>query len=250
MQITFAGASDPGRVRRCNEDNCLMHPAARLFAVADGLGGMGGGDQASHLVVSQLQGLVAGPAWWRRGGDICPWWGDGWQLRRLGKLIAEVNRRLYETRIARASAMSTTLALVRLWRNRALIGHVGDSRVYRWRQGILQRLTCDHSLVAELQRQGALTAQQAAQSPQRHVLTRALGAAATVRPTLHATPLVPGDLLLLCTDGLSAMLSEHEINHCLHGSGRDCGERVRRLIDRANGAGGQDNITVLLLAMH
>jgi protein phosphatase len=249
LHIDYAGASDPGRVRRCNEDAYLMLPDACLFAVADGLGGMGDGDQASRLAVTHLQGLAAGPPWWRRGSGLFSWWGVGWQQRYLGGLIGEVNRRLYEARIAQGSTMASTLALVRLWRNRALIAHVGDSRIHRWRQGQLLRLTTDHSLVAQLQRQGALTAQQAERSPQRHVLTRALGAERMVRPTLQSTLLVRGDLLLLCTDGLSHMVNEHEICRCLHLCGQDCAEQVRCLIELANQAGGHDNITVVVLAI-
>lgn len=248
LTIHYAGASDPGRVRRCNEDSYLISPEAGLFAVADGLGGMGDGDQASQLVVTQLQALCISAPWWQLGSGLLPW-GKGWPLRRLGQLISEVNRRLYEARIARRSGMASTLALVRLWRDRALIGHVGDSRVYRWRGGELQQLTTDHSLVAQLQRQGVLTAQQATHSPQRHVITRALGAEATVQPTLQAHSLLPGDVLLLCTDGVSGMVNDQTIRKSLLVAGQDCGTRVRDLIELANGAGGHDNSTVVVLAI-
>ena len=249
MRITYAGATDPGRVRRCNEDSLLIAPEAGLFAVADGLGGMGDGDQASQLAVAHLHDLAVLPPWWSHGAGIFPRLGVGWRLRHLGRMIAEINSRLYQTRIARGSGMATTLALVRLWRDRALIAHVGDSRVYLWRQGHLQQLTTDHSLVAQLQQQGALTAQQAQHSPQRHVITRALGAETTVQPTLQSHPLQPGDLLLLCTDGLSGMINVQAISDSLDDAGQDCGMRVRNLIDLANEAGGQDNITVVVLAI-
>lgn len=248
LAIHYAGGTDPGQIRRCNEDSYLITPETGLFAVADGLGGMGDGDLASQLAIAHLYDLASLP-WWRRGSALLPWRGPGRQLHGLGQLIARLNSRLHETRIARGSGMATTLALVRLWRNRALIGHVGDSRVYLWRQNELQQLTTDHSLVAQLLRRGALTPQQAEHSPQRHVITRALGAEATVQPTLQTHLLQRGDLLLLCTDGLSAMVNDQAISASLLGNGQDCSARVRDLIDLANRAGGQDNITVLVLAI-
>lgn len=248
LTIHYAGATDAGRVRRCNEDGSLILPEAGLFAVADGLGGMGDGDLASQLALAHLHDLASMP-WWPLHSGLLPWWGTGSQLRCLGQWIARINSRLHETRIARGSGMATTLALVRLWRNRALIGHVGDSRVYLWRQNELQQLTTDHSLVVQLQRQGALSAQQAEHSPQRHVITRALGAEATVEPTLQAHLLQRGDLLLLCTDGLSAMVNDQAISLSLLGNDQDCSARVRDLIDLANRVGGQDNITVVVLAI-
>lgn len=219
-----------------------------MFAVADGLGGLGDGDQASRIAMTQLHALALSASWWQRMSGLLPW-GTGRQLHCLGGLIARINLHLYQARINKGSAMATTLALVRLWRHQALIGHVGDSRVYLWRQGHLQQLTTDHSLVAQLQRQGALTMQQAQHSPQRHVITRALGAQVTVQPTLQTHSLLPGDLLLVCTDGLSSMVNTQAISECLRDRDQNCGQLVRGLVDLANGAGGQDNITVVTLAI-
>ncbi|NCC76303.1 MAG: serine/threonine-protein phosphatase [Clostridia bacterium] len=249
LMLTYAGASDPGRIRRCNEDSLLLLPEAGLFAVADGLGGLEAGDLASSLALKHIARLALDPATGRGHGRLLPLFSLERELRHLGTMIRDANTCLYDQRLAMEKNMATTLVLVRLWRGKALIGHVGDSRLYRWREGKLSRLTVDHSLAEELHRQGLLTADQANHSPQRHVVTRALGAERTVDPELHSCSLARGDLLLLCTDGLTNMLGDTVISDCLWPANDGCAPVVQRLIDQANAAGGRDNITVVVMAV-
>jgi protein phosphatase len=250
MRIAYAGASDPGRARRCNEDHLLLAPESGLFAVADGLGGLEAGDLASNSALAHIETLAADETSRWSQNSLFTQFSTERQLQYLGSMIRDANNRVYDERLALGKNMATTLALVRLWRKKALIGHVGDSRLYCRREGKLTRLTADHSLVEELHRQGLLTAEQVDHSPQRHVITQALGAEPTVNPSLRSFSLTPGDLLLLCTDGLTTMISDDAINECLlNANGDCCRQMVQSLIDQANAAGGRDNITVVVLVI-
>jgi protein phosphatase len=236
-------------VRGCNEDDLLLLAEAGVFAVADGLGGLDAGDIASKTALQNLKALSAAPAASRSGKLRLPRFGTG-TTPPLEEIIALVNTRTYEQKIALARNMATTLAMVRLEGEAVAIAHVGDSRVYHWRDSVLSRLTSDHSLVNELYKQGALTASQAEHSPQRHVITRALGAEATVRPSVQQKMVLPGDILLLCTDGLTAMLPDTRIAEIIQDLKDDVGRAAEQLVRAANEAGGHDNITVILLAMN
>ena len=234
---TYAGATDPGRVRRGNEDNLLLLPEVGVFAVADGLGGLAAGDVASSTALAHLRDLCSSQQ--ASGGGEAP--------SRLGAMIAAVNRHTYEQRLALGNNMATTLALVQFGADTALAAHVGDSRIYHWHDHALTRVTSDHSLVNALYEQGALTASQARQSPQRHVITRAIGAEPTVLPSIRPVAMVPGDTLLLCTDGLTSMVADEEIAACLENGQDGAARLVDRLVDLANAAGGYDNITVIVV---
>jgi len=248
-QVAYAGISDPGRVRRCNEDDLLLLAEAGVFAVADGLGGLDAGDIASKTALRNLKELYdVPPASWSAKLRL-PLFGIG-KKTTLEEIIAMVNTRTYEQKIALARNMATTLAMVQLNGETVTIAHVGDSRVYHWRGSVLSRLTSDHSLVNELYKKGALTASQAEHSPQRHVITRALGAEATVRPSVQQKVVLPGDILLLCTDGLTGMLPDARITEIIQDWKDDIGQAAGQLVRAANEAGGHDNITVILLAMN
>jgi protein phosphatase len=239
-QVTYAGATDPGRVRRCNEDNLLILPETGVFAVADGLGGLDAGDIASSTALAHLQGLCSVPT------SL----GDGDAKSHLEAIIAAVNSHTYEHRMVLKKNMATTLALVQLGsKGTTLAAHVGDSRIYRWHDDELIRITSDHSLVNELYKQGALTASQAERSPQRHVITRAVGAEPTVLPSITAFTVAPGDKLLLCTDGLTSMLPDEQIAQCLRSEQTDISRIVEQLMHLANEAGGHDNITSIVLSI-
>jgi protein phosphatase len=245
--VAYAGATHPGRVRRCNEDNLLIVPDSGLFAVADGLGGLDAGDVASSAALAHLADLAAAPTTSRSDLLFARFWADT-RRRQFEAMILEVNRRTYAQRVALGKNMATTLAVLLLHERQALIGHVGDSRIYLFRQHTLHQLTSDHSLVNDLVLQGALTAAQAKQSPQRHVITRAIGAEPTVVPTVTELTLQAGDQLLLCTDGLTSMVADADIAQWFAACGDtpdQDGTGVERLINLANAAGGQDNITVV-----
>src|SRR5213596_477498 len=192
----YARASDTGKKRRRNEDAYVVAPP--LFAVADGMGGAQAGEVASRLAAAALkdvdsQGLS--------GRD------------RVISLIAEANRRVYERSSTdpSASGMGTTMTVALVEGNAVTIGHVGDSRAYLVRDGRLEQLTEDHSLVAELVRSGKLSPEEAEAHPQRSVITRALGTDPDVDVDTFSVETKPGDLFLLCSDGLTSMVDDETI---------------------------------------
>jgi protein phosphatase len=226
-----AKKTDTGRARRANEDSYFV--AAPLFVVADGMGGAQAGEVASGIAVKVFsEGL--------------PDDGDSVEAR-LATRVAEANRRIHEQSRADAdrAGMGTTLTAAYVGEDDVTIAHVGDSRAYRWRDGVLERLTDDHSLVEELMRQGRLTEQEAGEHPQRSIITRALGPEPAVEVDTRTVPSRPGDVFLLCSDGLTSMISEDAVAAIL-AEARSLEQAGRALVDAANEAGGRDNITVIL----
>ncbi len=225
--------TDTGRQRRGNEDNYFAR--APLFVVADGMGGAQAGEVASKIAVEVFeQGLPE----------------DGSPEERLARRVQDANRLIYERSVAEheQAGMGTTLTAALLDEQQLAIAHVGDSRAYLFRDHALQRLTSDHSLVGELVRQGKLTEEQAEEHPQRSIITRALGPEPTVDVDTWTYPVRAGDVLLLCSDGLTSMIAEERIADVLSTSA-DLRVAADRLIDEANAAGGRDNITVVLFRL-
>jgi protein phosphatase len=222
--------TDTGRQRSENEDSLFVR--SPIFVVADGMGGAQAGEVASKTAADAFdRDLPEGPA-----------------EAFLRETIEEANRRIHD--LARAdpskAGMGTTItaAIVDASGEEVGIGHVGDSRAYRMRRGKLERLTRDHSLVEEMRRKGQITDAQAEEHPQRSIITRALGPEPDVEVDLQTVPASPGDVFLLCSDGLTTMVSEERIAAVLAQAG-SMREAVRALVDEANGAGGRDNITAL-----
>jgi protein phosphatase len=226
----YAG-TDTGRQRRENEDSMLAR--APLFVVADGMGGAQAGEVASRIAVEAFEPGV--------GQSREP-------ESALAALAQSANARIHELSHSHAeqAGMGTTLTAVYVGEHDISIAHVGDSRAYRLRDGTLQRLTEDHSLVDELMRQGRLTPEEAVEHPQRSVITRALGPEGAVEVDTSSYAAHDGDVYLLCSDGLTTMLDEARVAELLseHATLREAGEA---LIAAANEAGGRDNITVVLL---
>jgi PPM family protein phosphatase len=222
--------TDTGRQRRDNEDNAFAR--APVFVVADGMGGAQAGEVASKIATETFeQGLPD----------------SGSPEERLAERVREANHQIHElSRSDRERAgMGTTLTAAYVDDTSVAIAHVGDSRAYLFRDGTLERLTQDHSLVEELVRQGKLTPEQAAGHPQRSIITRALGPEANVEVDTWTYPVRAGDILLLCSDGLTTMISEDRVAEILGAAGSLDGT-ADALIDAANEAGGRDNITVVL----
>ncbi len=222
--------TDTGRQRNANEDSFFVRPP--IFVVADGMGGAQAGEVASRAAADAFDiDLPEGPA-----------------EQVLRETILAANRRIHD--LAREdpsrAGMGTTLtaAIVNAEREEVAIGHVGDSRAYRLRAGRLEQLTRDHSLVEEMRRKGQLTDAQAEDHPQRSIITRALGPEPEVEPDVHTVSAGPGDVFLICSDGLTTMLAEGQIAKLLAGA-TTMQAAVRALIDEANRAGGRDNITAL-----
>jgi PPM family protein phosphatase len=225
--------TDTGRQRRDNEDNAFVR--APLFVVADGMGGAQAGEVASKLAVEEFQQALPD---------------QGSAEERLTDRIRAANRRIYDlSRTEHEHAgMGTTLTAAYLDDDHLAVAHVGDSRAYIFRDGELTRLTQDHSLVEELVRQGKLTEEQAAEHPQRSIITRALGIEGDVDVDTWSYPMRAGDVVLLCSDGLTSMIGEEQIGRILAGE-RSLGRAAEQLIGAANDAGGRDNITVVLFRL-
>jgi serine/threonine protein phosphatase PrpC len=226
----YAVASDTGRRRRRNEDNYVVAPP--LFAVADGMGGAQAGEVASRLAASALEGEDS----------------DGLQgLERIDALIQEANRRIYDRASTdpAASGMGTTMTVALVEEMTVAIGHVGDSRAYLVRDEQMEQLTDDHSLVNELLKSGRLSAEEAHVHPQRSVITRAVGTDPDVDVDGFTIEAEEGDVFLLCSDGLTDMVSDEEILELVHAHRDDLDEAVKALVTAANRGGGEDNITAV-----
>ena len=226
-----AAVTDPGRRRRHNEDSYVCEPP--LFAVADGIGGAQAGELASSLAATAVR------------DDSSDGSGDGRQ--RVDELIQEANRRVYQRQSedASLSGMGTTMTVALVDKGRVWIGHVGDSRAYLVRDGRLEQLTEDHSLVAELVRSGRLSPEEAETHPQRSVVTRALGTDPDVDVDTFSIDPKPGDLFMLCSDGLTSMVSDDAILAEIRKHRDDLRGSAKALVRAANRGGGEDNITVV-----
>ena len=226
-----AGKTDAGRVRRRNEDSLVVEPP--LFVVADGMGGAQAGEVASRLAAAAFREYHA-------ADDLGP-------EERVQAIIQEANRRIYERARsdAGASGMGTTVTAALVTDGEVVVGHVGDSRAYRIRDGRLEQLTDDHSLVADLVRSGRLSPEEAGEHPQRSVITRALGTDPEVDVDTFVLRSDPGDLFLLCSDGLPTMVGDEEILRTIERA-KTLEDAARDLVRAANSGGGEDNITVVL----
>ena len=226
-----AVVSDTGRRRRRNEDQYVCVPP--LFAVADGMGGAQAGEVASGLAAAVLNEARRATSGARSASPA---------------LIQEANRRVFQrsSEDESTSGMGTTMTVALVDGDTIAFGHVGDSRAYRVRGGVLEQLTDDHSLVGELVRSGRLSPEEAESHPQRSVITRALGTEPDVDVDTFTIEAEPDDLYLLCSDGLTDMVSPRELQSLLVAHAADLDATARALVDAANAGGGEDNITVVL----
>ena len=224
-----AAVTDPGRTRRHNEDSYVIEPP--LFAIADGMGGAQAGEVASGLATAALKEGQADAA-----GE-----------QRIADLIQEANRRVYDRSSSdpNTSGMGTTITVALVEDDHVAFGHVGDSRAYLIRDASMEQLTEDHSLVNELLKTGKLSREEAETHPQRSVITRALGTDPDVDVDTFSVRAENGDLFLLCSDGLTDMVSEESILDLVERHRADIDGALRALVKEANRGGGQDNITVV-----
>jgi protein phosphatase len=226
-------ATDVGRQRNTNEDALIVAPP--VFAVADGMGGAKAGEVASRIATEAFSG--------EPDAEASP-------ERRLVEIAREANRRIHELakRDEARRGMGTTLTAAVVHDEEVSIGHVGDSRAYRLREGKLEQLTRDHSLVAELERSGQISAEAAEHHPQRSIITRALGPEPEVEVDTYTISGRPGDVYLLCSDGLTSMISDEDVATILRQSD-SLQEGADALVRAANQSGGKDNITVVLFRL-
>jgi len=228
MKVRVGASTDIGQVREGNEDSYLV--IEPLYAVADGMGGHRGGEVASSLALETVQGMFE-----RREGS-------------LAEQVAEANRAVFDRsqNDRSVSGMGTTLTAAQVDGNRVHLVHVGDSRAYLLRGGELTQITEDHTLVHRMVMEGEITPEEAETHPHRSILTRALGVDQTIQVDEGDIEVVPGDRILLCTDGLTGMVPEGQIREILLET-PDPQEAVEKLVKVANRAGGIDNITAMIL---
>ena len=271
LSVRSFGLTDAGKVRDSNEDQFLIavllkalqveqtslpqakvqHSSDRsyLFVVADDMGGHAGGEQASALAIDSVETFILGTFKWFaqfKGPE------QDQVLADFQSALGQANARVRAEAAERPElhGMGTTLTLAYSLNDVLFVAHVGDSRCYLCRHGILYRLTRDHTLVEDMVRRGALAAEEAAQHRWRHVITNAVGGdSAEVKVEVHKVHLEVGDQVLLCSDGLTEMLPEEEINQVLH-TEAEPEQACRRLVTRANEAGGRDNITAVVAHFH
>jgi serine/threonine protein phosphatase PrpC len=224
------GHTDIGKIRQKNEDAYLATPP--VIAVADGMGGHEAGDLAAKAAISVVGELVRPPFRRPRSTLAKAFTSANRAIRKLG---AEYDH----------NQMGTTLTVAVVKNSTAWIGHIGDSRAYLLRQGELRQLTDDHSLVGELVRRGQIAPEKARTHPKRNVITRAVGGQKYIKPDIFSLRLVPGDRLILCTDGLISDLDDSRLAD-LASPALSPDKAGRQLIEAANRAGGPDNITVVI----
>jgi serine/threonine protein phosphatase PrpC len=250
MNVSYQAATDVGRRRKGNEDSHLTNREQRLFVVADGMGGHAAGEVASSIAVEAINEFVC-----LTGGDKDITWPFDYDAslshagNRLKTAIRHANQRVVEATQERADyeGMATTVVAALVDGDEACIAHVGDSRIYQLRGATLAQLTSDHSWVNEQILSGVISADQARTHPLRNVVTRALGGKAELAVDVASLKPLPDDVLLLCTDGLTTMLTDDEIKDTLLRSLPDLERAAGALIAAANEHGGEDNVTVMLI---
>ena len=250
MKISYQALTDVGKKRKGNEDSLFVNAEQNLFVVADGMGGHAAGEVASKIAVDAINEFVC-----LTGGDEEITWPFGldenisYDGNRLKTAIRFANKKVLDATREKSEyeGMATTVAAVLVDDAVANLGHVGDSRVYLFRDGAVSQLTSDHSWVNEQLLSGVISADQARSHPLRNVVTRALGGKADLQVEMQVHKIQPGDVLLLCSDGLTTMLADDEMAKLLQQAGDDLLKAAKSLVAAANGRGGEDNITVLLL---
>jgi protein phosphatase len=250
MRISADAQSDVGRKRKGNEDALCLNDEQRLYVVADGMGGHAAGEVASRVAVDAIAEFVE-----LTGGNQEITWPFGlddtisYEGNRLKTAVRHANTRVIEAtrESAEYEGMATTVAAVLVDGDIANLAHVGDSRIYLWNGEAIEQLTRDHSWVNEQIENGAISPEQARSHPLRNVVTRALGGRADLVVDIQSRRMAPGDMLLLCSDGLTTMVPDDGIARILRESEGDVARATTALVSEANERGGEDNITVVLL---
>ena len=237
MQLEVGARSDVGMIRSGNEDNYYADPKRGLFIVADGMGGHAAGEVASEMAVQIVTRELASASLNEDG-----------ITEKVAQSLRTANRAIYDRTIAEVDkqGMGTTASVLMLGEGKYLIGQVGDSRVYLLRDGALKQLTKDHSYVQEQVDAGYLTPEQARYHPYSNVITRCVGAGEAVEPDTYTGTVKIGDLYLVASDGLTGMVDDRRLQQLL--LARSTAQRiVEALISEANGRGGLDNITAIVI---
>ena len=249
FKIDLASLSDTGKLRTNNEDCALTDPALGLGIVADGMGGHNSGEVASSMAVKVTRDKFES----MKSTGLKPGsYDDNYALEtnQLGFAVQLANSVIYEAgnSAAESKGMGTTLSAILLYDDKIAVAHIGDSRVYLFRDGILQQITEDHSLVMEHVRKGLLTQEQAEKSPLQNILTRALGSQKTPQIDMKEIPVMENDRFLLCTDGLFKAVTVDKIAEIMKAA-PDGQKACELMVKTANNNGGPDNVTVVIAVL-
>ncbi|MFT5391544.1 MAG: serine/threonine protein phosphatase PrpC [Gammaproteobacteria bacterium] len=247
-KFQLAGLSDVGMQRGHNEDSIASDPHLGLAVLADGMGGYKAGEVASAIAVNMVMESIRDGVRELGRAEIDEGTGLFKETLLLEKAIANANKAIHQTSKSQpqCKGMGTTIVCVLFYDDRMTIGHVGDSRMYRQRGDHFEQITVDHSLLQELVDKGFYTPEQARDSLNKNLVTRAIGIEAEVKPEMQEDVVVPGDTFLLCSDGLSDLVTDDEIHLILNEYGDNLDETASVLIAKANENGGKDNISVIL----
>ena len=234
--------TDIGLSRETNQDSFYIENDVlpyKLYILADGMGGYTGGEIASSLAVNSVKTYI--------NNNLKKEEYDKEEIKQAIKEAIEYSNMMVNEKAMQdetLSEMGTTLDVVLLYKDRIFIGHVGDSRVYRIRKNIIRKLTNDHSYVQKLLKDGTITKEEAVNHPKRHMLVKAIGTNTFVDPDIVEKKFLPGDILLMCSDGLTNMVADVEIYSTIQ---NEAGDIAQNLVNKANENGGRDNITVIVV---
>jgi protein phosphatase len=255
MRLHVAGTTDVGLKRAHNEDAFLLLPEEQLYCVADGMGGHASGEVAARLAVEEMAEFFRLTG--RDEEATWPWREDPARRQDENRVLTGVklaNLRIFERAQTdeRLRGMGTTMVCAHFERagGAVVVGHVGDSRAYLWRGGNLRQVTEDHSLLNDYLKARRLTPEEIESFPHKNVIVRALGMKETVEVDLVRLPVEEGDVLLLCCDGLSGMVSDEQMGELIRQHLGDLRAAAQALVEAANEAGGVDNITCVLVQVH
>jgi protein phosphatase len=244
--LDFALASHPGQLRPLNEDAIGARPDLGLFVLCDGLGGYNAGEIAATMAVSSLLSTLAGDYEQAQAG-AAPFDTRKALIERMIEMNGVISHAAADS--AAFEGMATTIVIAWILGDRLWVAHAGDSRLYRFREGVLEALTRDHSFAQELLDAGMVTEEEAKVLPSKNLVTRALGAGGEVEPEVNEFPLRVGDVLMMCSDGLTEMVDDVQIAGAIFASVPDVQRAAQRLVDMANVAGGRDNVSVIVVRL-
>jgi PPM family protein phosphatase len=239
LRIEYGVRSDPGKIRASNEDSFKANAKSAIFLVADGMGGHAAGEVASQIAASTVEEVLSG------GGS------EFTTEQLLQFAVQKANTSVYETQRVRPECrgMGSTLTVLVFREKQYHVAQIGDSRAYLLRDGILSQLTQDHSLVWPLYKSAIISKDDISRHPQKNLITRSIGTQPQVEADLEKGDALKGDLYLLCSDGLTDVLSDHEIQGLLTDENRNPQELSELLVNAANAGGGPDNVTVVVVRL-
>jgi len=248
-RVQAVGLTDTGKVREHNEDSISWDGDIGLFVLADGMGGYNAGEVASGMattvITTEMQQLLAKV----KPYEIDPETNKILAARMVREQVLKANASIYHAAQSQPqyAGMGTTLVVCLFYDNKALVAHLGDSRLYRMRDNVLKQVTRDHSLLQEQIDSGIITAEQAKKAAHKNLVTKALGIDPVVEPEIHEYPTKPGDIYLLCSDGLCDMVEDEDIEMTLQALGGNLKLAAQQLVQMANDNGGRDNVSVILV---